>query len=54
MPKLIDREPTPEMLKAGELESDSEEATYETVFLAMYDALKLDEIKLMLEHHGSV
>lgn len=38
MPKLLDREPTPEMLKAGELESYNEEATCETVFLAMYDA----------------
>lgn len=36
--QLIPKEPTPEMLTAGERESDSEESTYETVFFAMLSA----------------
>ena len=33
--KLVPVEPTPEMLTAGECESDSDRATYETVYAAM-------------------
>lgn len=39
--QLVPKTPTPEMLTAGERESDSEEATYETVFAAMLAAAPL-------------
>lgn len=39
--RVLPATPTPEMLTAGECESDSEEATYETVFAAMVAAAPL-------------
>lgn len=39
--RFLPTTPTPEMLSAGECESDSEEATYETVFAAMVAAAPL-------------